>query len=176
MKQGAAAKYQSFKKNWTRQRARLKPHGERWLSKPSSLRLKWRRRTDFPTRKRKRPISAKSFRMTLPRRRKNKPLIKMRFALPVEETTIFHGEVSSLRKIGLGGGVSQNNSEQVKKLTEANKRLDDINTQLKDLNTKLELHLKCPSIPIAPRRASSAFRRSRRTRSLSSPIACSKRL
>ena len=56
----------------------------------------------------------------------------------LEETTIFHGEVSSLRKIGLGGGVSQNNSEQVKKLTEANKRLDDINTQLKDLNTKLE--------------------------------------
>lgn len=56
----------------------------------------------------------------------------------LNDLSIFHGQTSSLRKIGLGAGVSSNNSEQLKKLDEANKNLDKIHGELEKLTTNLQ--------------------------------------
>lgn len=56
----------------------------------------------------------------------------------IENASIFHGESSSLRKIGLGGSVSQNNGEASKQRAEALKKLDAVKTELSKLNENLQ--------------------------------------
>lgn len=56
----------------------------------------------------------------------------------LNDVGVFHGQASSLRKIGLGGTAVQNNSEQVKKLEELKQGLNKINESLNTLQYKLD--------------------------------------